>query len=146
MVKTAPLAVGLLLLLGCAQAFAPARLRWPKPSEEARFLLSGDMLQITGVARADLELKTETQRRSDARDRALIDAWSRLRAYVEALPVGDSTVGELSEKDPALKDRLERLVYSARPVHTRFDEGGLAAASVELERAAINKALGTDFR
>jgi hypothetical protein len=135
----------MVLQAGCAEMLAPVHQRWPIPSEEGHFLVSGDILQVTGVARLDMSLLTDTQRRSDGRDRALLDACRRLRDYLDELPKNDRTIGEYAALDPVLRKKLDALVYSARPSLTRFTEDS-AAASVEIERSRINEDLGTDLR
>lgn len=136
------LAVG---LLGCAAAFAPARPSWPA-LPDGHFMHVGEFLQVTGTGRPARPTANETQARSEARDAALLDAWGRLRAYLDALPMeGGGTAGGAAGGNTTLAKSLERLVFAAQVVSTTWD-GPTAAVVVRIDKAAINAALGTEFK
>lgn len=132
-------------LLGCTAAFAPARPSWP-PLPDGHFMHVGEFLQVTGTGRALKPTASETQSRSEARDAALLDAWNRLRAYLDTLPLdGGGTVGGAAAGDSALSKSLERLVFAAQVVSTTWD-GPTAAVVMRVDKASINAALGTEFK
>lgn len=132
-------------LIGCAAIFAPARPAWP-PLPDGHFMHVGEFFQVTGTGRAEKHSLSETQEKSEARDAALLDAWTRLRAYLDAVPLaGGGTVFGASRNDPKLLKALERLAFSAQVVSTRWD-GPTAAVVIRVEKQSINRLLGTDFR
>ncbi|HAH05111.1 MAG TPA: hypothetical protein DCM05_01080 [Elusimicrobia bacterium] len=132
------------LLWGCA-ALEPAPDRWPK-TPEGHFSAAGEYFQVTGVGKPDPKLLTDTQRRSEARDDALRDAWRRLKEYLEALPTREGPLGELAAQRPALRDRIDRVVLGAVPVSVHFDSDGSAAVAIRVRKDALNAAFGTEFR
>ena len=133
------------LLLGCAAAFAPARPAWPA-LPDGHFMSVGDFLQVTGTGRPSRAARSETQGRSEARDAALLDAWTRLRSYIDSLPLegGGSAYGA-TRNDATLAKAVEKLIYTAEIVDTRYD-GPVAAVVVRVDKGRINRLLGTDFR
>ncbi|MBI2362044.1 MAG: hypothetical protein HYV15_01490 [Elusimicrobia bacterium] len=132
-------------LLGCAAAFAPARPAWPV-LPDGHFMHVGGFLQVTGTGRPARPAANETQARSEARDAALLDAWGRLRAYLDALPLsGGGSVGGAAQDDADLAKTLERLVFAAQIVSTAWD-GPTAAVVVRIDKSAVNAALRTEFR
>ncbi|MBI3297094.1 MAG: hypothetical protein HYZ75_02950 [Elusimicrobia bacterium] len=133
------------VLFGCAAAFAPARPAWPS-LPDGHFMHVGDFLQVTGTGRAAKPSRNETQERSEARDAALLDAWTRLKSYVDALPLeGGGSVYGAARNDAALAKGMERLIYAAQIVTTRYD-GPVAAVVVRVDKVALNRLLGTDFK
>ena len=132
-------------LLGCQAAFAPAKTAWP-PLPDGHFMHVGGFLQVTGTGRPLKATVNETQEKSEARDAAMVDAWTRLKAYLGTLPLpGGGTVGGNSDGDAALAKTLEKLSYSAQIVSTTFS-GSTAVVVMRVEKAELNQAFGTDFK
>jgi len=106
----------------------------------------GAFLQVSGTAREPAGLPTETQRRAESRDKALIDAWQRLLAYIHNLPVpGYGYVRVRAQEEPEFAKRLESLVYSSQVVETRYS-GDVAAVVIRIGKSRINQLLNSDFR
>lgn len=123
----------------------PARPHWPRIND-GHFMHVGAFLQVSGTARAPEGLPTETQRRAESRDKALVDAWQRLLSYIHNLPLpGFGYVKVRAQEDPAFAKRLETLVYSSQVVETRYS-GDLAAVVIRVAKSDINKVLNSDFR
>ncbi|MDE2290508.1 MAG: hypothetical protein KGL53_00385 [Elusimicrobia bacterium] len=130
---------------GCAAAFAPARPPWP-PFPNGQFMHVGEFLQVSGVGQPKKATLTQTQARSEARDAAILDAWTRLKGYIGSLPLPDgSHVSDAEQADPALAKSVETLVYSATIVSTQWADPQ-AAVVVRLRKSSINRLLGTDFK
>lgn len=134
------------LTLGCAEAFRPARPDWPK-LPDGHFMHVGSFLQVTGTARPDRDVENKTQRKALAKDAGLLDAWSRLTAYLESLPrIDGGSVGGLAGRSPEFRAKIETLVRSASVVSVQYDVDGTAAVVVRISKPRLNKVLGTDFR
>ena len=140
--------VGALFVFGlaaCQAAFAPARPHWPA-LPDGHFMHVGQFLQVTGTGRPAKPTLSQTQERSEARDAALVDAWGRLKAYVEALPFDETkSVRAAARDNAALAQALEQAVYKAEVVSTRYD-GSTAAVVVRVDKNELNRVLGTEFR
>ena len=123
----------------------PARPRWPRIND-GHFMHVGAFLQVSGTARAPEGLPTETQRRAESRDQAMVDAWQRLLAYIHNLPVaGYGYVKVRAQEEPEFSKRLEKLVYSSQVVETRYS-GDVAAVVIRIGKSQINQLLNSDFR
>ncbi|MFH1725071.1 MAG: hypothetical protein ABII00_10685 [Elusimicrobiota bacterium] len=131
--------------LGCSAMFQTVQPRWPA-LPDAHFMHVGDYLQVTGTGTAAKPVSSETQRRSESRDAALLDAWERLGGYLEVLIVrGKGTVGDMSRGSDEFRGELDRLVYSAKVVSTQWEQG-TAIVIIRLDKGRVNKTLGTDYR
>lgn len=140
-----PAALLVLSLAACQAAFAPARPRWPA-FPDGHFMHVGQFLQVTGIGRPAKQALSQTQERAEARDAALVDAWGRLKAYLESLPhEAAGSVGRASREDKAFAERLEQAIYKAEVVSTRFD-GSTAAVVVRVDKEGLNRILGMEFR
>lgn len=143
--RLAPLLLVLASLTACQAAFAPLRPRWPA-LPDGHFMHVGQFLQVTGTGRPAKPTLSQTQERSEARDAALVDAWGRLKAYLEALPYdGAGSVGAAAQENAALAQSLEQAIFKAEIVETRYD-GSTAAVVVRVDKDALNRLLGTEFR
>ena len=132
-------------LAACRAAFAPARPNWPA-FPDGHFMHVGQFLQVTGIGRPKKTALNQTQERSEARDAALVDAWGRLKSYIEALPYELSgTVGAAARSHKLLSKRIEAAIYKAEVVSTRYD-GSTAAVVVRVDKLELNRVLGTEFR
>lgn len=132
-------------LTACQAAFAPARPRWPA-FPDGHFMHVGQFIQVTGIGRPSKPALSQTQERSEARDAALVDAWARLKAYLESLPAEDGgSVARAARADAALAKGLESAIYKAEVVSTRY-EGSTAAVVVRVDKAVLNRVLGMEFR
>ncbi|TPW20237.1 MAG: hypothetical protein FD126_1887 [Elusimicrobia bacterium] len=133
------------LLASCQAAFAPLRPRWPA-FPDGHFMHVGQFLQVTGTGRPAKTTLSQTQERSEARDAALVDAWGRLKAYLEALPYDRTgSVGAAAKANAALAQSLEQVIFKAEIVETRYD-GSMAAVVVRVDKDALNRMLDTEFR
>ena len=134
-----------LCLTACRAAFSPARPYWPA-FPDGHFMHVGQFLQVTGIGRPLKPTLSQTQERSEARDVALVDAWGRLTSYLEALPFDETRrVKGAARDNPALADAIQQAIYKAEVVSTRYD-GSTAAVVVRVDKQALNKLLGTEFR
>lgn len=132
-------------MASCRAAFSPARPYWPA-LPDGHFMHVGQFLQVTGIGRPAKPTLSQTQERSEARDAALVDAWSRLKSYLEALPFDETkSVRTAAKDDPALGQALEQAIYKSEVVSTRYD-GSTAAVVVRVDKDALNRILGTEFR
>ena len=142
---TAPLTALAFLAVGCS-AFTPARPFWP-PMPEGHFMKTGTLIQVTGVAKPDPKLATETQRKSDSRDRALKDAWRRLEDYLKTLPPPDyKTLADSCRTSPEVQARMDALLFSLLPVSSHWDEDGTAAGVIRVDRARVVSTFGLVLR
>ncbi len=106
----------------------------------------GSHLQVTGTGTPPNPTTSETQRRSESRDAALRDAWSRLRGYIESLSLeSGETLGNRSRHSPRLRRKIGDLVRSADRVSATFD-GNRATVAIRINKDRINKVLGTKYR
>lgn len=145
MTRPAALLACALALAACRAAFAPARPRWPA-FPDGHFMHVGQFIQVTGIGRPAKKALSQTQERSEARDAALVDAWGRLKAYLESLPHESAgSVGRAARADGALAKGLEGAIYKAEVVSTRYD-GSTAAVVVRVDKEVLNGVLGTEFR
>jgi hypothetical protein len=143
--RTGAVTAVVLALTACQAAFAPARPRWPA-FPDGHFMHVGQFLQVTGIGRPAKQALSQTQERAEARDAALVDAWGRLKAYLESLPHdGAGSVGRASREDKAFAERLEQAIYKAEVVSTRYD-GSTAAVVVRVDKQALIRILGMEFR
>ena len=55
------------------------------------------------------------------------------------------SVGRASREDAAFAERLEQAIYKAEVVSTRFD-GSTAAVVVRVDKEALSRILGMEFR
>jgi len=105
----------------------------------------GAFLQVSGTGRARGKITSDAQRMSLSRDTALLDAWRRLRSYLEGLPLSDgSTVGQQAAGSKEYESGLDSLVHSAEIASSRFD-ADMAAVVLRLPKGRVNAALGTEY-
>ena len=141
-----------LLLLGCRGMLAPARPFWPK-LPDGHYMHVSSHLQVTGIGK------------SEDGDDALMDAWERMRKYIESFPMtgkdsmyfrmrkyieslpvmGKGHVGHMCDIDQEMSKVVDDLVRSAE-VMSRHTDRDRVAVVIRLDRNKINQTLGTDFR
>jgi hypothetical protein len=132
-------------LAGCSALLSPPRTSWPL-RQDGHFMHVGAFLQVSGTARAPEGMTTETQRRAESRDLAIVDAWDRLREYLYDLPLsGYGNVRIRAKEEPAYAKKIETMIYSMQVVETRFSSG-VAAVVLRIKKDTLNSVLETDFR
>ena len=132
-------------MTSCRAAFEPARPKWPA-APDGFFMHVGAFLQVTGTGKAPDSVSSPSQRITEARERATVDAWDRLREYLYSIPLaGYGYVRVRAKEEPAFAQALDRFVYAAEVVDSRRD-GEYAAVVIRVPKSGINEVLETDFR
>jgi hypothetical protein len=131
----------LILTAGCAH-----RSRWLDDGRLKSRLeetpKGGAYIEAIGIGASDPALATDTQRRSLARDAAIVKAQYELLSRLKGVEVeGGITVERALESDSKLRTRLDGVLRSAEIVRSEFTSDNGCVVTLRLSKKDLDQAL-----
>jgi hypothetical protein len=103
----------------------------------------GAYFEAIGIGAADPSLPTETQRKSLARDAAIVKAQYELLALIKGVEIeGGHKVSKALAQDSTLESRVRAAVRGAEVLKSEFTEDGGCVVTVRLPKAALAEGAG----
>lgn len=100
-----------------------------------------------GIGASDPSLPTDTQRKSLARDAAIVKAQYELLSLVKGVQIeGGITVSRAIEQDSALEARIKDVIKGAEITRTQFTKDGGAVVTLRLPKSRLEKLMGVKFK
>ncbi|MBI2070591.1 MAG: hypothetical protein HYT79_08315 [Elusimicrobia bacterium] len=82
---------------------------------------------------------SETQKKSLARDAAIVSAQAHLLMYVEALQAGKTTLGEMMKSDKKFDLKVKGTLSRAEIVKTEWRDDGFAEVTIRVSKKDLKK-------
>ena len=106
----------------------------------------GGFIEAIGIGASDPALPTETQRRSLARDAAIVKAQYELLAMVKGVELeGGIRVDRALEKDSNLATRLKETIRGAEVLKSEFTTDNGCVVTLRLPKKRLAKLMGVAF-
>jgi hypothetical protein len=133
------------LLAGCGGV--PARLRQGRvPDTLDEKPDRRNYIEAIGIGASDPALSTETQRRSLARDAAIVKAQYELLAMVKGVELeGGIRVDRALEKDSSLVTRLKETIRGAEVLKSEFTTDHGCVVTLRLPKRRLAELMGVEF-
>ena len=133
------------LLAGCGGV--PARLRQGRvPNTLDEKPDRRNYIEAIGIGASDPALPTETQRRSLARDAAIVKAQYEMLAMVKGVELeGGIRVDRALEKDSDLATRLKETIRGAEILKSEFTSDNGCVVTLRLPKKRLVKLMGVNF-
>jgi hypothetical protein len=133
------------LLAGCGGV--PARLRQGRvPNTLDEKPDRRNYIEAIGIGASDPALPTETQRRSLARDAAIVKAQYEMLAMVKGVELeGGIRVDRALEKDSDLATRLKETIRGAEVLKSEFTTDNGCVVTLRLPKKRLSKLMGVAF-
>ena len=103
----------------------------------------GSYFEAIGIGAGDSTLATETQRRSLARDAAIVKAQYELLSLIKGVELdGGYTVSRAISVDSELATRVHNSIRGARVLKSEFTEDGGCVVTVRLPKEELRRETG----
>jgi hypothetical protein len=104
-------------------------------------------IEAIGIGASDPELKSDTQRKSLARDAAIIKAQYELLSMVKGVELdGGYTVERAIEMDSSIESRLTETIKGAEILKSEFTADNGCVVTMRLPRSSLQDMLGASFK
>ena len=104
-------------------------------------------VEAIGIGASDPTLATETQRKSLARDAAIVKAQYELLSMVKGVELeGGVTIGRALEKDSTLAARLKETLSGAEVLKSEFTSDNGCVVTMRLPKSRLEEMMGVRFR
>ncbi|MEK7858660.1 MAG: hypothetical protein AAB320_05905 [Elusimicrobiota bacterium] len=103
-------------------------------------------VEAIGIGASDPALPTETQRKSLARDAAIVKAQYELLSMVKGVTLdGGISVSRAIETDSTLEARLRETIRGAEVLKSEFTADNGCVVTMRLPKSRLEKLMGTQF-
>lgn len=107
----------------------------------------GAYLEAIGIGASDPAMATEIQRKSLARDAAIVKAQYELLSMIKGVTLeGGITVQRAIETDSTLQARVNDAIKGAEVLKTEFTADNGCVATLRLPKARLEKMMGVKFQ
>lgn len=107
----------------------------------------GSYIEAIGIGASDPALPTETQRKSLARDAAIVKAQYELLSMVKGVTLeGGITVKRAIETDSNLETRLMETIKGAEILRSEFTADNGCVVTLRLPKSRLEKMMGVKFK
>ncbi len=104
-------------------------------------------VEAIGIGASDPTLPTDTQRKSLARDAAIVKAQYELLSMVKGVELeGGVTIGRAIEKDSVLAARVKETVRGAEVLKSEFTADNGCVVTMRLPKYRLEEMMGVRFR
>ncbi|MBI5245137.1 MAG: hypothetical protein HY922_15855 [Elusimicrobia bacterium] len=104
-------------------------------------------IQSIGIGASDPALPTDTQRKSLARDAAIVKAQYEMLTLVKGVEIeGGITVSQAIEKDSNLEARIKDVLKGAEIVRSQFTSDNGCLVTLRLKKTRLEKMMGVKFK
>ncbi len=105
-----------------------------------------DYIESIGIGASDPSLPTDTQRKSLARDAAIVKAQFEMLSMVKGVKItGGVTVSRAMETDSTLESRIEEVIRGAEIVKTEFTSDNGCVVTLRIPKKRLEKMMGVKF-
>ena len=106
----------------------------------------GGELEAIGIGASDPALASDTQRKSLARDAAIVKAQYELLSMVKGVTLeGGITVDRAIEKDSSLETKIQETIRGAEIVKSEFTADNGCVVTLRLPKARLERMMGVRF-
>ena len=104
-------------------------------------------IEAIGIGASDPELKSDTQRKSLARDAAIVKAQYEMLSMVKGVELdGGYTVERAIEEDSSLESRLQETIKGAEILKSEFTSDNGCVVTMRLPKSRLQDMMGTSFK
>ncbi|HAM36035.1 MAG TPA: hypothetical protein DEB40_05365 [Elusimicrobia bacterium] len=105
-----------------------------------------DYIEAIGIGASDPALPTETQRKSLARDAAIVKAQYELLSMVKGVELsGGIRVERALEKDSSLETRIQEVIRGAEVLKSEFTSDNGCVVTLRLSKKKLARLMGVKF-
>ncbi len=135
-------ALGAALLAACDSP--PSRVRKGKVIETiSQSPVQNSYVEAIGIGASDPDLPTETQRKSLARDAAIVKAQFEMLSMIKGVTLsGGVTVQRAMETDSTLEARIHETIRGAEILKSEFTSDSGCVVTIRLPKARLQEILG----
>jgi hypothetical protein len=110
-------------------------------------MVKGSYIEVIGIGASDPSLPSETQRKSLARDAAIVKAQYELLTLIKGVQIeGGVTVQRAMETDSKIQATVNEAVRGAEIIQTEFTKDGGALVTMRLPKARLEQMMGVKFK
>jgi hypothetical protein len=104
-------------------------------------------IEAIGIGAGDPELKSDTQRKSLARDAAIVKAQYEMLSMVKGVELeGGYTVSRAIEEDSSLESRIEATIMGAEILKSEFTADNGCVVTMRLPKSRLQSMMGVAFK
>lgn len=104
-------------------------------------------IEAIGIGASDPELATDTQRKSLARDAAIVKAQYELLSMVKGVELeGGYTVERAIEEDSTLESRIQATIMGAEILKSEFTSDNGCVVTMRLPKSRLESMMGVAFK
>lgn len=104
-------------------------------------------IETIGIGASDLALPSDTQRKSLARDAAIVKAQYEMLSMLKGVELsGGVTVARAIETDSDLRTRLQETIRGAEVLKSEFTSDGGCVVTMRLPKRRLHEMMGVSFR
>lgn len=104
-------------------------------------------VEAIGIGASDPALASDTQRKSLARDAAIVKAQYELLSMVKGVELeGGYTIERAIEEDSTLESRVKAVIAGAEVLKSEFTSDNGCVVTMRLPKARLEKMMGTAFK
>ncbi len=107
----------------------------------------GSFLEAIGIGASDPKLESDTQRKSLARDAAIVKAQYELLSMVKGVELeGGYTIERAIEVDSDLESRVKAMIAGAEVLKSEFTSDNGCVVTMRLPKKRLEKLMGGSFK
>ena len=109
--------------------------------------VKGSYLEAIGIGASDPAMLTDTQRKSLARDAAIVKAQYELLSMVKGVSLeGGVTVEQAMEKDSTIEAKLKETIAGAEIIKTEFTKDNGCVVTLRIPKKRLEEMMKVKFR